>query len=131
MKTAGPSDSDLGSPMDTEPSNINDERMYPLHRYHEKIIVKYRYQAIRQAADDTLLEEPKHLIPLTALKWPYIPDESAYPDPLKRDDPKTLQLHQYEAICTRRMPNIPPSHAPSLILICLHCSNLAYHPKGA
>ncbi|KAJ6498729.1 hypothetical protein C8R45DRAFT_93251 [Mycena sanguinolenta] len=40
------------------------------------------------------------LRPLTSLKWPYVPDESAYPDPLKRDDPKTLQTHQYEAIAT-------------------------------
>jgi len=44
------------------------------------------------------LDEPTPLRPLTSLKWPYIPDESAYPDPLKRDDPKTLKLHQYEAI---------------------------------
>ncbi|KAI0688180.1 hypothetical protein BC835DRAFT_1285245 [Cytidiella melzeri] len=49
-------------------------------------------------------EPPEHddppLRPLTSLKWPYIPDESAYPDPLKRDDPKQLQLHQYESIAT-------------------------------
>jgi hypothetical protein len=44
------------------------------------------------------LEDPKPLIPLTSLNWPYVPDESSYPDPLKRDEPKTLQLHQYEAI---------------------------------
>jgi hypothetical protein len=41
---------------------------------------------------------PSPLRPLTSLKWPYAPEESAYPDPLKRDDPKLLQLHQYEAI---------------------------------
>jgi hypothetical protein len=29
-----------------------------------------------------------------------VPEKSAYPDPLKRDDPKILQLHQYEAIAT-------------------------------
>ncbi|PFH46189.1 hypothetical protein AMATHDRAFT_156059 [Amanita thiersii Skay4041] len=40
------------------------------------------------------------LRPLTSLKWPYAPEESAYPDPLKRDDPKALQLPQYEAIAT-------------------------------
>jgi hypothetical protein len=60
--------------------------------------------AIHHVVDDSPLEDPKPLIPLTALKWPYIPEESAYPDPLKRDDPKTLQLHQYEAIGTRRAP---------------------------
>ena len=38
------------------------------------------------------------LRPLTSLKWPYVQEESAYPDPLKRDDPKPLQIHQYEAI---------------------------------
>ena len=38
------------------------------------------------------------LRPLTSLKWPYVPDESAFPDPLKRDDPKVIQLNQYEAI---------------------------------
>ncbi|KAI0694997.1 hypothetical protein C8T65DRAFT_758709 [Cerioporus squamosus] len=37
---------------------------------------------------------------LASLKWPYVPEESAYPDPLKRDDPKPLQLPQYEAIAT-------------------------------
>jgi len=41
--------------------------------------------------------KPK-LRPLTSLNWPYIPEESAFPDPLKRDDPKDLQLRQYEAI---------------------------------
>ncbi|KAI0338295.1 hypothetical protein BDW22DRAFT_1409646 [Trametopsis cervina] len=44
-------------------------------------------------------DEPP-LRPLTSLKWPYIPEESAYPDPLKRDDPKQLQIHQYESIAT-------------------------------
>ncbi|KAL7281505.1 hypothetical protein ACG7TL_004820 [Trametes sanguinea] len=37
---------------------------------------------------------------LASLKWPYVPEESAFPDPLKRDDPKPLQLHHYEAIAT-------------------------------
>ncbi|KAJ6538787.1 hypothetical protein DFH09DRAFT_1090223 [Mycena vulgaris] len=45
-------------------------------------------------------EDAPPLRPLTSLKWPYVPDESAYPDPLKRDDPKSLQTHQYEAIAT-------------------------------
>ncbi|KAJ6594551.1 hypothetical protein B0H19DRAFT_1247212 [Mycena capillaripes] len=45
-------------------------------------------------------EESPPLRPLTSLKWPYVPEESAYPDPLKRDDPKPLQTHQYEAIAT-------------------------------
>ncbi|KAJ7213022.1 hypothetical protein GGX14DRAFT_82599 [Mycena pura] len=40
------------------------------------------------------------LRPLTSLKWPYVPDQSAYPDPLKRNDPKPLQTPQYEAIAT-------------------------------
>ncbi|RDB16823.1 hypothetical protein Hypma_002376 [Hypsizygus marmoreus] len=55
---------------------------------------------VPQNTEEPLLEEPKRLRPLTSLKWPYVPEESAYPDPLKRDDPKTLQLHHYEAIAT-------------------------------
>nr|GAT44946.1 predicted protein [Mycena chlorophos] len=55
----------------------------------------------RTEDDDELppTQEPP-LRPLTSLKWPYVPDQSSYPDPLKRDDPKTLQTHQYEAIAT-------------------------------
>ena len=81
------------------------------------------HQAILPAVDDTSVEDPKPLIPLSELKWPYIPDESAYPDPLKRDDPKTLQLHQYEAIGT----NHSPYHSH---LLTLNCSHLTRHPKS-
>ncbi|KAG7089656.1 hypothetical protein E1B28_011317 [Marasmius oreades] len=49
---------------------------------------------------ETILEEPKPLKPLTSLRWPYVPDESSYPDPLERDDPKPLQLRHYESIAT-------------------------------
>lgn len=48
--------------------------------------------------DPELLEEKPQLRPLTSLNWPYVPEESAFSDPLKRDDPKPLQLNQYEAI---------------------------------
>lgn len=48
---------------------------------------------------DTMDEDiPKPLRPLTSLTWPYVPEASAFPDPLKRNDPKDLQLRQYEAI---------------------------------
>jgi len=50
--------------------------------------------------DPQPLQDRTPLRPLTALKWPYVPDISAFPDPLTRDDPKALQLHQYEAIGT-------------------------------
>ncbi|KAF5370060.1 hypothetical protein D9758_001383 [Tetrapyrgos nigripes] len=50
------------------------------------------------APEDEPLEEPKPLRPLTSLNWPYVPEESVYPDPLERDDPKPLQLRHYEAI---------------------------------
>jgi hypothetical protein len=50
---------------------------------------------------DEITEEVP-LRPLTSLKWPYVPEESAYPDPLKRDDPKPLQTAQYEAIGSRK-----------------------------
>lgn len=49
-------------------------------------------------SDEELIDNPKPLRPLTSLKWPYVPEESAYPDPLKRNDPKPLQVSQYEAI---------------------------------
>ncbi|KAF7315938.1 Acid protease [Mycena indigotica] len=48
--------------------------------------------------EEVLLQQEPALRPLTSLKWPYVPDQSSYPDPLKRDDPKPLQTHQYEAI---------------------------------
>ncbi|KAJ8586178.1 hypothetical protein M405DRAFT_729723 [Rhizopogon salebrosus TDB-379] len=50
--------------------------------------------------EEETLDDPKPLRSLTSLNWPYVPEESAYPDPLKRDDPRPLQLHQYEAIAT-------------------------------
>ncbi|PPQ78119.1 hypothetical protein CVT25_015644 [Psilocybe cyanescens] len=64
---------------------------------------KTRMKTVQKLTD--LTQEPSlsgrvPLRPLTSLKWPYVPDESAFPDPLKRDDPKTLQLPQYEAIAT-------------------------------
>jgi zinc finger HIT domain-containing protein 3 len=48
--------------------------------------------------EEESLADPPTLRPLTSLKWPYVPDMPAYPDPLQRDDPKPLQTHQYEAI---------------------------------
>ncbi|EDR11578.1 uncharacterized protein LACBIDRAFT_313928 [Laccaria bicolor S238N-H82] len=50
--------------------------------------------------EEPSIKDPTPLRPLTSLRWPYVPEESAYPDPLKRDDPKTLQTSQYEAIAT-------------------------------
>ncbi|KAF8578062.1 hypothetical protein K439DRAFT_1648864 [Ramaria rubella] len=50
-------------------------------------------------SEEEVLNAPV-LRPLTSLKWPYIPEESSFADPLKRDEPKALQLHQYEAIAT-------------------------------
>ena len=54
------------------------------------------------------LEDPVPLRPLTSLKWPYVPEESAFPDPLKRDDPKPLQLPQYE---DRKSTRLNSSHS--------------------
>ncbi|KAF9527387.1 hypothetical protein CPB83DRAFT_856459 [Crepidotus variabilis] len=53
-----------------------------------------------QAADEEMFDNSTLLRPLTSLNWPYVPEESTFPDPLKRDDPKTLQISQYEAIAT-------------------------------
>ncbi|KAH9484933.1 hypothetical protein JR316_0001837 [Psilocybe cubensis] len=55
-------------------------------------------EAMENSPQEPPLTERVLLRPLTSLKWPYVPDESAFPDPLKRDDPKMLQLPQYEAI---------------------------------
>ncbi|KZS98549.1 hypothetical protein SISNIDRAFT_481273 [Sistotremastrum niveocremeum HHB9708] len=49
---------------------------------------------------DAELAQPIQLRPLTTLKWPYIPEEPSYPDPLKKDDHKPLQLWQYEKIAS-------------------------------
>jgi len=61
---------------------------------------------------DIEMDEP--LRPLTSLRWPYIPEESAYPDPLKRDDPKVVQLRQYEAIATSAAVRKVLSERPNL-----------------
>ncbi|KAG2365369.1 hypothetical protein BDR07DRAFT_1552517 [Suillus spraguei] len=59
----------------------------------------YKRHKAPPSTEETL-DDPKPLRPLTSLNWPYVPEESAYPDPLKRDDPRPIQLHQYEAIAT-------------------------------
>ena len=50
-------------------------------------------------ASEALSPKPE-LRKLSSLKWPYIPDtaNTAFPDPLTRDDPKPLTMAQYEAI---------------------------------
>ena len=59
--------------------------------------VTCRLMVLARALGDEIAEDVP-LRPLTSLKWPYVPEASAYADPLKRDDPKPLQLAQYEAI---------------------------------
>ncbi|KAG9010980.1 hypothetical protein FRB94_009042 [Tulasnella sp. JGI-2019a] len=44
------------------------------------------------------LADPLVLRPLTSLRWPYIPEEPSYPDPLAKEEARPLQLPQYEAI---------------------------------
>lgn len=53
-----------------------------------------------QSLAEEEVRDPQALHSLTSLHWPYVPEQPAYPDPLKRDDPKPLQLSQYEAIAT-------------------------------
>lgn len=48
--------------------------------------------------------EPPVLRPLTSLRWPYIPEEPSYPDPLAKEEAKPLQLLQYEAIGKSQTP---------------------------
>jgi len=63
------------------------------------IIMQDSPKVATTAIDDNN-QETLPLRSLASLNWPYVPEESAYPDPLKRDDPKPLQLSQYEAIAT-------------------------------
>ncbi|KAG1901923.1 uncharacterized protein F5891DRAFT_191838 [Suillus fuscotomentosus] len=58
------------------------------------------HEVVQPSSAEETVDDPKPLRPLTSLNWPYVPEESAYPDPLKRDDPRPLQVHQYEAIAT-------------------------------
>ncbi|KAF9782502.1 hypothetical protein BJ322DRAFT_1101079 [Thelephora terrestris] len=60
------------------------------------------------------VETEEYLRPLTSLSWPYVPEESAYTDPLKRDDPKVVQLPQYEAIATSAAVRNALSEHPDL-----------------
>jgi len=60
-----------------------------------------------------MVPEPS-LKPLTSLNWPYVPEQSSYPDPLKRDDPKMLQVHQYEAIAVSPTIRSVLSNNPNL-----------------
>ncbi len=53
---------------------------------------------LTRALGDEIIAKDVPPRPLTSLKWPYVPEESAYADPLKRDDPKPLLLAQYGAI---------------------------------
>jgi hypothetical protein len=80
------------SPILDEPLKVSIERKEPLILIRINSWTRFD-QATRQVVNDMPLEDPKPLIPLTSLNWPYVPDESSYPDPLKRDEPKTLQLH--------------------------------------
>ncbi|KAF8199991.1 hypothetical protein K438DRAFT_1671933 [Mycena galopus ATCC 62051] len=85
----------------------------PCYKKHKEVpctVVKPEESNRTEDTDNTHSDAPSNeppigddappLRPLTSLKWPYVPEESAYPDPLKRDDPKPLQTHQYEAIAT-------------------------------
>ncbi|KAF9010680.1 hypothetical protein BDQ17DRAFT_1515996 [Cyathus striatus] len=71
---------------------------YKIHKENAEESCKSK-EDVMDVEDETL-EEQNPLRPLTSVRWPYVPDESAYPDPLKRDDPKVLQLRQYESIAT-------------------------------
>ncbi|KAG6377730.1 hypothetical protein JVT61DRAFT_14502 [Boletus reticuloceps] len=57
--------------------------------------------------DSPLPPDPQPPRSLTTLRWPYVPDTSAYPDPLTRDDPKPLQMNQYERLLQRSERSSP------------------------
>ncbi len=54
----------------------------------------------REGGDERIenMESKVPLRALTTVKWPYVPEPPSYPDPLARNDPKSLSLAQYEAI---------------------------------
>jgi len=56
----------------------------------------------REGGDERIenMESKVPLRALTTVKWPYVPEPPSYPDPLARNDPKSLSLAQYEAIAT-------------------------------
>ncbi|KAI0030347.1 hypothetical protein K488DRAFT_54431 [Vararia minispora EC-137] len=70
----------------------------PCYKTHNGGVIALTTSYMASLEQVVFLASP--LRPLTELNWPYVADESAYPDPLKRDDPKPLQLRQYEAIAT-------------------------------
>ncbi|KAK0481376.1 hypothetical protein IW261DRAFT_1397250 [Armillaria novae-zelandiae] len=70
------------------------------------------------------VEEPRPLRSLSSLNWPYVPEQSAYPDPLQRDDPKPLQLCQYEAIATSPTVRKVLSAHPNLPALLTSIDNL-------
>jgi zinc finger HIT domain-containing protein 3 len=55
---------------------------------------------LRDPEEEDISDAPV-LKPLTSLKWPYIPEEPSYTDPLERNKPKPLQLHHYQSIGPR------------------------------
>lgn len=69
--------------------------------------------------EDESLPDTKALRPLTSLKWPYIPEETSYADPLKRDDPKPLRLQDYEAIGALPLPKARGKASISFFPLCL------------
>ncbi|KIY73354.1 hypothetical protein CYLTODRAFT_386949 [Cylindrobasidium torrendii FP15055 ss-10] len=67
---------------------------------HEPAVPPPQQTVSSEPIEEEPLDDPKPLRPLSSLKWPYVPEASAYPDPLERDDPKPLQTQQYEALAT-------------------------------
>ncbi|KAL1693653.1 hypothetical protein GGG16DRAFT_49140 [Schizophyllum commune] len=91
----------------------------PCYKQHKTSTCTAERQASSNAGPPTQLEvevfqDEKPLKPLTSLKWPYVPEESAYPDPLTRDDPKPLSLRQYEGIATSKPLRVLLNEHPGL-----------------
>ena len=62
-------------------------------------VTPFKAEIPQRVSEEEEIPDAPILKPLTSLKWPYIPDQpSSYEDPLTRDDPKPLQLHQYQAM---------------------------------
>lgn len=83
------------------------QKWQTLMNIHRKVCVLVLFFGVNSKSGSSFvgdeITEEVPLRPLTSLKWPYLPEESAYPDPLKRNDPKPLQTAQYEAIGSRKL----------------------------
>jgi hypothetical protein len=96
-RTANPASSELGNPS-TNPNQVVESGAKRSSSTVGQTLEPTHTTSSAPEQEEKPLPPQISLKPLTSLKWPYIPEEPSYPDPLKRDDPKPLSLAHYEAI---------------------------------